>query len=192
MGLGEFLGGLFGGAVSSAGGIYAARTNLKIAKQNRRFQEKMSSTAYQRSMKDMRKAGLNPILAYKQGGASSPGGSALAVQNPLSGTAEGVKAGVTTALNVKTTREQLKKLRAETANVQLQGRILAGDVPGADLKGDVGRHLLEELRRAGKSHGPPKGWLEQSIQMPWTRNPAGNIKMRKWPEKLKSYQGNKK
>lgn len=33
----------------------------------------LSDTSYQRGMSDMRKAGLNPILAYKQGGASTPG-----------------------------------------------------------------------------------------------------------------------
>lgn len=44
------------------------------------FQERLSGSAYQRAMEDMRKAGLNPILAYQQGGASSmPGASPVGI-----------------------------------------------------------------------------------------------------------------
>lgn len=59
--------------------------NAEEAQKNRDWQERMSNTAYQRAVLDMRKAGINPILAYQQGGATTPGGSAAAA-----GMAQGV------------------------------------------------------------------------------------------------------
>jgi hypothetical protein len=57
----------------------AMQYNSAEALANRTWQEHMSNTAYQRAVADMRKAGLNPILAYAQGGASTPGGSGATI-----------------------------------------------------------------------------------------------------------------
>jgi hypothetical protein len=70
-----------GDAVGAIGGYLSAkrtnRLNREIAGRQMDFQREMSSSAYQRSMADMRKAGLNPILAYKQGGASTGAGAGI-------------------------------------------------------------------------------------------------------------------
>jgi hypothetical protein len=68
----------------------ANRITQSESARNRAFQQMMSNTAYQRSMADMKKAGLNPMLAFQQGGASTPSGSSGSGQgagnlNPVSG-----------------------------------------------------------------------------------------------------------
>lgn len=72
----------------------AMNYNSAEALANREWQEHMSSTAYQRAVEDMRKAGLNPILAFSNGGASTPGGSAGTISGASMGLASSSALGV--------------------------------------------------------------------------------------------------
>ncbi len=97
------------GLLSNQGASDQNDANRAISREQMDFQERMSSTAYQRSMADMRKAGLNPILAYKQGGASTPSGAGIPAVNELDATA-------TTARQIAS---QVAEIKLKSANTKV-------------------------------------------------------------------------
>ena len=70
---------LIGSMMQRSSAREANETNIKLARENREWQEYMSNTAHQREVQDLIAAGLNPILAVNHTGASTPTGAVASV-----------------------------------------------------------------------------------------------------------------
>lgn len=105
---GQILGGLFGKSSAKS----QNKTQIALAREQMAFQERMSNTAHQREVTDLRAAGLNPILSVNKG-ASSPAGAMPTVQN------EG-GAGLASALAVKNAMAQTELMQAQTEKLQAE------------------------------------------------------------------------
>lgn len=80
------------GGASLLGSVGSAVFGASQANKQMDFQERMSSTAHQREVEDLRKAGLNPILSAKLGGSSTPPGAQANVPDFGSSAKAGIEA----------------------------------------------------------------------------------------------------
>lgn len=109
--------GLLSGINNSQQQSSANQINLDQAQVNRDFQERMSNSAYQRGMEDMRKAGLNPMLAFSQGGASTPSGSTGSV-SPVKTDVPNALDKASTMMGMKSTAKAVEQSEAQTEKIR--------------------------------------------------------------------------
>ena len=160
---GSLISGLFG----KSGQDSANSTNIALGREQMAFQERMSNTSYQRAVKDMQEAGLNPMLAYSQGGASAPVGSMPQVQNANS-------AGIASAAQGAQIAQAVQSLLQSQANVDLIG------AQADKVRSETIEHSINSARASAE--------LEAAQGEAMSKKHLGLVDMNLFPDRVERYR----
>jgi len=159
----------FGGVASSLISAKSASDANKEASKSVEgqiaFQREMSNTAHQRAMKDLRRAGLNPILAARSP-ASTPGGASY---QPISAMTEGINTGLQayntitqgqqTQAQTSLTKQQEDKTNQETIQIAKQHHL-------TDAQTELAREKIKETFENIQLLRAKEGWQRAITAIP--------------------------
>lgn len=141
--------------------------NAQQAQKQMDFQADQTGTSYQRGVADMKAAGLNPMLAYSQGGASSGAGASAIMGNEVGAAASSALQATQTMQSIDNMRAQERNIDAQTANTDMDTINKGLDQPYLKNRGDSTKWdyqlKREDLNRAQLANYLTNNIMESQI-----------------------------